>query len=97
MQEVSGKKDALISRISVIVDNLIQNDNLFQKLDKAEVIQLLSTLVEENLSTKQLSAIDDDELTLRIDRVMAIEVMSGLLDDLTLEQREIFEAAVEGR
>lgn len=81
----------------MIVDNLIQNDTLFQKLDKAEVIQLLSTLVEENLSTKQLSAIDDDQLTLRIDRVMAIEVMSGLLDDLTLEQKEIFEAAVEGR
>lgn len=97
MQEVSGKKDAFISRISAIVDNLIQNDTLFQKLDKAELIQFLSTLVEENLSTKQLSTIDDDELTRRIDKVMAIEVMSGLLDDLTSEQREIFEAAVEGR
>ena len=97
MQEVSRKKDVLISRISAIVDKLIQNDTLFQNLDKAELIQLLSTLVQENLSTKQLRAIDDDELTRRIDRVMAIEVMSGLLDDLTPEQREIFEAAVEGR
>lgn len=97
MQEVSGKKDALISRISAIVDKLIQNDSLFQKLDKAEMIQLLSTLVEENLSTEQLRAIDDDEFTRRIDRVLAIEVMSGLLDALTPEQMEIFEAAVEGR
>lgn len=97
MQEVSGEKDGLISRISAIVDKLIQNDTLFQKLDKAKLIQLISTLVKENLSTEQLRAIDDNELTRKIDRVMAIEVMSGLLDDLTAEQREIFEAAVEGR
>lgn len=97
MQEVSGEKDALIFRISAIIENLIQNDSLFQKLDKAEMIELLTTLFEEGFSPDQLRAIPDDDLTDRIDSIMAIEVMSGLLDDLTPEQMKIFDAAVEGK
>lgn len=97
MQEISEERDALLSRISTIVDKLIQSKNLFQRLNRSEMIKLLLTLVKENLSTEQLRAIDDDELTHRIKTVMVIEAVAGTLNDLTPEQMEIFDAAVEGR
>lgn len=98
MQEVSEEKDALISRISVIVENLMQRKNLMQeKLDKAETIQILSTLFEEILSPEELRAITDDDLTDRIRSIMVLEAVAGTLNDLTPEQMEIFDAAVEGR
>ena len=96
MQEVSGKKDALISRISVIVDNLIQGNSLFkEKLDKNEIIKVLSTVFE--FSPEELKAIPDDDLTDKIDSIMVIEATAGMLNDLSLEEMEIFDAAVEGR
>ncbi|HEY9874276.1 MAG TPA: hypothetical protein V6D12_12615 [Candidatus Obscuribacterales bacterium] len=97
MQEVYGEKDALNSRISARVDNLIQSKSLFERLDKAEILKLLSTLVEENLSTEQVRAISDEELTRRIKKIMVLQTVAGTLNDLTPEQMEIFDAAVEGR
>ncbi len=97
MQEVSGKKDALISRISAIVDKLIQGNSLFQeKLDKDEIIKLLLSLFEK-FSPEEMRAIPDDELTDRIDSIMVIEATAGMLNDLTPEEMQIFDAAVEGR
>ena len=95
MQEVYGEKDALNSRISARVDNLIQSKSLFERLDKAEILKLLSTLVEENLSTEQVRAISDEELTRRIKKIMVIQTVAGTLNDLTPEQMEIFDAAME--
>jgi len=95
MQEVYGEKDAINSRISARVDNLIQSKSLFERLDKAGIVKLLSTLVEKNLSTEQLRAISDEELTRRIKKIMVIQTVAGTLNDLTPEQMEIFDAAVE--
>lgn len=97
MYEVSGEKNAFIVRISTIVENLIQSDSLFQELDKDEIIKLLVTLFEEKLSPEQLRAIPDDELTRRIESIMMIEATAGMLNDLTPEEIEIFDATVVGR
>jgi len=97
MTQVSTAKDTVISRISEIVDKLMQSEYLFQeRLDKDEIMQVFSNLLER-VSPEKLLYIDDDELTARVDRIMVREAVSGTLNLLTPEQMEIFDAAVEGR
>jgi len=42
-------------------------------------------------------SISKDELTKRIEKIMAMEVMYGMLDDLTPEQIKDFDTAVKRR
>ncbi len=97
MTQFSTTKDTVISRISEIVDKLMQREYLFrERLDKDEIMQVFSNLLER-VSPEKLLYLDHDELTVRVDRIMVIEAVSGTLNLLTPEQMEIFEAAVEGR
>ncbi|MBN3961568.1 hypothetical protein [Nostoc sp. NMS8] len=97
MQEVSGKRDIAIARLSKIVDKLIQNNSLYQeRLDKQEIIQHLVNLLDK-FSPEFINALSDGELTNRIDSILVIEAVSGTLNDLTPEQIEMFDAAVERR
>jgi len=41
--------------------------------------------------------LDEEQLKKRVDRVMATEALSRLLDNFNPEEMEIFEAAVAGR
>lgn len=98
MREVFREKQAVVTRVSNILESLFESNSLFrEKLNQAAMIQLISRLVEENLTDAQLGAIDDDELTRRIRQILATEMMSNLLDDLTSEQVAVFDAAVKGR
>ncbi|MUG95537.1 hypothetical protein F7734_25515 [Scytonema sp. UIC 10036] len=98
MYEVSSDKNKLSNRISPIVEQLFQENILFrERLNKDEMIQLVSNLLLENFSIEQLKAIDDDDLKERIDGVLVIEAVSGTLNDLTPEQIEMFDSAVAGR
>ncbi|QLE40980.1 hypothetical protein FD723_11305 [Nostoc sp. C052] len=97
MQEVSEKRDIAIARLSKIVDKLIQNNNLYQeRLDKQEIIQHLVNLLDK-FSPEFINALSERELTDRIDSILVIEAVSGTLNDLTPEQIEMFDAAVERR
>ena len=51
---------------------------------------------EDNLPREQTS-ISEDEFNMRMRKIMALEAMSGILDDLTPEQLEAFEASVKRR
>ncbi|MEH2371348.1 hypothetical protein [Nostoc sp.] len=97
MQEVSGKRDIAIARLSKIVDKLIQYNSLYQeRLDKQEIIQHLVNLLDK-FSPEFINALSEGELTDRIDSILVIEAVSGTLNDLTPEQIEMFDAAVERR
>jgi len=97
MTQVYVAKDTVISRISGIVDKLMQGEDLFrERLDKNEVMQIFSSLLER-VSPEKLLSLDDSELTARVDRVMVREAVAGTLNQLTPEQMKIFDAAVKGR
>jgi len=94
----AASKNATFTRISGIVENAIQEDSQFQQeLDPEEMISIVYTTIEENLSAEQLHALDDRELTRRIKKMLVLELVSGMLDDLSPEEMENFDAAVEGR
>ncbi|MDY6803885.1 MAG: hypothetical protein SXA11_08770 [Cyanobacteriota bacterium] len=80
MTQISVEKDTALSRISAIVEDWIQNETVFHNLKKPEIIKIFSNLLDKTSPTQVLS-LDDEELTNRVNGVMAIEAMSHLLDD----------------
>lgn len=97
MYEVSEDNDVFLSRISPIVEDLFKSNSFFQeKLDKTEIVRHLTDLFKK-YSLEEFTTIDDEDLTRRIDFVMVVEATAGMLNDLTPEEMEIFDAAVEGR
>ncbi|MCW5317022.1 hypothetical protein GTQ43_25340 [Nostoc sp. KVJ3] len=97
MQEIARERDIAIARLSKIVDKLIQGNSLYQeRLDKQEIIQHLVNLLDK-FPPEFINALSDGELTDRIDSILVIEAVSGTLNDLTPEQIEMFDAAVERR
>ena len=97
MDKVSMEKDALLSRISEIVENLFQSNSLYpERLDENEMIQHLVSLFGK-FTVEEFEAIDDEDLADRIDSILVLETTAGILNDLTPEQMETFDAAVAGR
>ena len=98
MTQSTIEKDAVTARISRIVENLMEKESWFrEKLNLEEMVNYVFGLAKAKFSPEQLQAIDDEDLSERIDKVMAIHAVGGMLDDLTPEEMEIFDAAVEGR
>ncbi len=76
---------------------MIEGNSLYRKkLDKEAMIQHLAKFVDK-FSPEYVKSISDDELTNRINKILAIEAVSGTLNDLTLEQIKMYDEAVEGR
>ena len=97
MQEVSEVRDIARERISGIVEKLIEGNSLYHvKLDREEMLKMLVSLFGK-FSHEEFNAISDNHLIERIDSILILEAVSGTLNDLTPEQIEIFDAAVEGR
>lgn len=101
MENIATVKDTETARISAMVERLMQSDRLYQEsLDKSETIKLVVSLFENKTpeeKRKPLDKLDDEELTDIIDFAMTISATAGMLDDLTPEQMERFDTAVEGR
>jgi len=84
-------------RISIVVEQLMQNNFLFQdKLDRNRVMQIFSDW-QENIALEEIWSLEEEKLIKRVDALMANDFRSGMLDDLTPEQMAMFDAAVEGR
>ncbi len=97
MQEVSNYTQELTNRISPIVENLFKGNSFYiVNLKKQERIQDLVNLFG-NFSPEEFRAIPNAKLARRIDKLLALEAVSGTLNDLTPEQIKIFDEAVEGR
>jgi len=83
--------------LSAMVKDLMQSKSLFQeKLDGNDMVQLITRRFQR-FAPEELLSLDDRELSRRISSVMTIEATAGLLNDLTPEEMERFDEAVEGR
>ncbi|MFB2921772.1 hypothetical protein ACE1CB_25310 [Aerosakkonema sp. BLCC-F2] len=97
MVQISDRQSAVLSRISDIVDRIMQSRPVYQEeLNKNEVMEKFAMLLN-NIFTEQLMELDDENLTKRVKGVMSVELMTHLLDGLTPENVETFNTAVEGR
>lgn len=91
----SEKRDVSVL-LSKIVTKLMKENEVFKKLDRNKLTKIFSDLIE-NLPTEQLTSITQNELKSRIERVMAIETLAGILNDLSPEQIEAFDEAIKRR
>lgn len=89
------EKNVALMRMSKIVDRLIEDDEIFRDIDRSRVMKSLSVLMENPPS--DLMSISDDKLTHRIRKVMLVEMMSGMLNDLSPAQMKSFDEAVKRR
>lgn len=74
----------------------MESDSLDQELDKNQLIQSFSTLLDK-VSPQMVISLDDERLKKKVRGVMSIELFSTIFDYLTPEQIEMFNAVVEGR
>lgn len=88
------KMKEILSRISKIIDALAEQDH-FKKVDKSNLIKRLSALVEKY--PEHVISLTDDELAHRIEKIMAIGLIAGMLQDLTPEEMKSFDEAVQRR
>ena len=96
MTQASVEKNTVLQRISEIIDRVMEKDSIYQKLDRDELIETFSKLLDQ-ISPEDINSLDNQELTKRIEGVIIVEAMSHLLDDFTPEEIKIFEAGVAGR
>ncbi|MFQ6062271.1 MAG: hypothetical protein ACE5J9_03740 [Methanosarcinales archaeon] len=94
--ETSSIEGDVLLRISNIVDKLIEDSEVFKKVDKTKLMEFFSSMIEKSLPG-QLTSITDDELTQRIEKIIAIEALAGMLNDLSPAQMEAFDKAVKRR
>jgi hypothetical protein len=97
MQEVSNYTQELTDRISLVVEKLFTSNSLYLvKLKRWEMIKMLVELFGQ-FSPEEMRAIQEEDLIRRIDKILVLEAVSGTLSDLTPEQIQMFDEAVEGR
>lgn len=87
------QKRKVLSRISTIIDTLVEQDS-FKKVDKSSLVKRLTTLAEKY---PEIASLTDDELAQRIEKIMVIEGLAGMLQDLTPEEMKSFDEAVKRR
>lgn len=92
-----GSKAKLISRLTSITGDFLENESLFEGLDQSKIVNFMIKLFLENFSLTELEAMSDESLTHKIRRVLGVQAMAGLINDFTPEQMTEFDAAVSRR
>ena len=87
------ERGELLKLASSLVEELVSDKNIFKKIDKDRFFKSLSLMIYK-LPPAQVS-VNREDLAKRIEKIMALEAMSGILDDLTPEQLETFTAEVK--
>lgn len=82
----------ILSRMSKIIDKLAEQTH-FKKVNKANLMNRLSALVEKY--PEDVLSLTDDELSQRIKKIMVIELVAGMLQELTPEEMKSFDEAVQ--
>ena len=97
MIHISSDRETAIARITEIVETVMGKNSLLQeKLDRDEMVEILSTLLDK-VSPAEILATDEIELTGRIHRFLVREAVAGTLNDFTPEEMKVFDAAVARR
>ncbi|GCL37030.1 hypothetical protein SR1949_21370 [Sphaerospermopsis reniformis] len=96
MSNISIQEQTTYKRISAIVENLIANNSVYQeRLEREQMIEKMYELFTRPNLGDDVETIADDDLTARISKILALEAISGLLNDLTPEEMAIFDEAVK--
>jgi len=85
----------VLEKMSRICDKIILEESSFRGVDKTKLLRTISEILNE-IPSEQLN-IREEELFERIRGVLALEVVSGILNELTPEHIKDFDEAVKRR
>lgn len=95
MTQATDLRQTVEARITEIVDRLRQAHPVFQDLDRTDQIRKQTDGLLEHWQPEQILDFSEEKLTRIMTNLMVLEGMSGLLNDLTPEQMERFDEAVQ--
>ncbi|MBD2593801.1 hypothetical protein H6G74_05590 [Nostoc spongiaeforme FACHB-130] len=82
-------------KLPEIVTTLIDNNLIYQEnLNKQEMIELINRTFDPS-SVPDINCISEEELTKRVKRILSLHLVSGMLNDFTPEQMQLFDEAVK--
>ena len=97
MAQAIDRTNTTLARLAETIQRLLQRDPLFQKLNTVEQTRQIAAKIEADYAPDEWAAIADSELEEMVDFALALETISGTLNELSPEQIEQFDAAVSGR
>jgi len=98
MKKLPVEQEQFMKRVSEIVDKLMPHQKIFQeRLERGVIIELLINLFQKIFTSEEIVALNNQDLTSRIEKIMILEAVSGTLNELTPAQIEVFDTVVEGR
>lgn len=84
-------------RLQPFVDSLITADQVYlNKFSQEQWLDYITTTMEE-LPFEQFLKVTDDDLKGRIGRLMSLQLVAGMLNDLTSTQLQAFDEALVRR
>ncbi|MBE9050576.1 hypothetical protein IQ243_09155 [Nostocales cyanobacterium LEGE 11386] len=96
MNNIYFQQQTDFQRISALIEDLIANNSLYQeRLDKNKMTNKIYNLFIQPNSGDDINTITQDDLANRINQILVVEAMAGLLNDLTPEEMKIFDEAVK--
>ncbi|MBZ8180002.1 hypothetical protein [Oscillatoria salina] len=97
MTKITVEKEVVLSRLLEIVEKLMQSDPFLQeRIDKTKLSQILAQALDK-VSLEELIYLSEKELIKIVNKIMVRQAVSGTLNELDREQKEIFEVIVEGK
>jgi len=82
-------------KLPEIVTTLIDNNPIYQEnLNKQEMIELINRTFDPS-SVLDVNNISEEELTKRIKSILSLHLVSGMLNDFTPEQMQLFDEAIK--
>ena len=82
-------------KLTEIVKTLIDNNPLYQEnLDKEKMLEVINRTFDP-VAVPDVNSISEEELTKRIKSILSLHLVSGMLNDLTPEQMQIFDESVK--
>lgn len=84
--KTQNKKDKMLKVISHLIEKFINEEEIFSGVDKNRLMHSISEMVDE--MPAEYLAVHEGALEKRIKRIMALEVLSGILDDWNPGQKD---------
>ncbi len=82
-------------KLTQIVQTLIDNNPLYKEnLDLQKMSEVINQTFDP-VAVPDMNTISEEELTKRIKRILSLHLVSGMLNDFTPEQMQIFDESVK--
>ena len=96
LKKIWTEKDNLTSKFHRIVAHITKREKIFKTLDNKKTINQILPIID-SLNDFQIMNLPENELYALIEKIMAVELMSHMMSDLSEEQKNDFRQSIKRR